>query len=292
MTLGLPEHVRRHVGAVFAQVNNAVSNAYGANPNTQEEQLDGLFIHELQRRGTSVRLADDWIVRVDTHYLGGLRHWERWEIADIGLLVVVRDGGQVTHVKTAALQSKRLYANEVREETELERADYSIGFARLYRGTGAPGAILGTRAFTFDHESRYRALHVGDEQWRAIAAYETNNFPVHYLLYHPPRAPWSTQLPLEAPVADQTVELGARVMRACDVRAAAANKEAGYQPSFGELRAEQSWLLETFVADELLACREGKLTSENDATLDSLFYRRSGPISAAFAVTIDHGAPP
>jgi hypothetical protein len=208
------------------------------------------------------------------------------------VLVVVRDQGKVTHVKVAAFQSKRLYANEVKAETELDRADYSIGFARLFRGNGSPEAIFGKRSFSFEPTSRYRALHVGDAQWLAIAGYEATNFPVHYLLYHPPRMPWTAQLPLEELVPEEPPVLGARIMRASDIRSASASREAGYQPSFAELDVKNAWTLESFIADELLACREGKLTAENDVTLSSLFYRRSGPISAAIAVTIDHGTTP
>ena len=37
-------------------------------------------------------VAPDWSVRIDTHFLGGRRHFRSWEIADIGVLVYLRDG--------------------------------------------------------------------------------------------------------------------------------------------------------------------------------------------------------
>lgn len=48
------------------------------------------------------------------------------------------------------------------------------------------------------------------------------------------------------------------------------------------------WRLETFVADEVLRCRQGALFDGSaDENLEYLFYRRSAPIQAAIAITID-----
>jgi hypothetical protein len=64
-------------------------------------------------------LTSGWTVRIATHYLGGGRHygewngWERrWEVADIGVLVMFREAGKLRRTKVALLQSKRLYPDE------------------------------------------------------------------------------------------------------------------------------------------------------------------------------------
>jgi hypothetical protein len=50
--------------------------------------------------------------------------------------------------------------------------------------------------------------------------------------------------------------------------------------------------LETFIVDRVVACHEGHVTEGQsiDVALESVFFRRSGPIAAAIAVTIDAGA--
>jgi hypothetical protein len=51
------------------------------------------------------------------------------------------------------------------------------------------------------------------------------------------------------------------------------------------------WRLERFVADEVLRCRQGTIFDDSsDPNLYGLLYRRSAPISAAIAITIDFGA--
>lgn len=51
------------------------------------------------------------------------------------------------------------------------------------------------------------------------------------------------------------------------------------------------WLVEHFVADLAIGCQVGYVAAkENDPGLFRIFNRRSGPISAAIAITFD--APP
>jgi hypothetical protein len=51
------------------------------------------------------------------------------------------------------------------------------------------------------------------------------------------------------------------------------------------------WRLEEFVADLLLQCKTGYIAEkESDPGLDAVFRRRTGPIAAAIAITLD--APP
>jgi hypothetical protein len=47
------------------------------------------------------------------------------------------------------------------------------------------------------------------------------------------------------------------------------------------------WTLPEFMADELVACREGYLYEENDNAIFNVFNRRSGAIAAAIAMTLE-----
>jgi hypothetical protein len=52
------------------------------------------------------------------------------------------------------------------------------------------------------------------------------------------------------------------------------------------------WRLEDFIAGELLDCREGAISeSVSQPSIDALFNRRSGPIAAAIAISVEapHG---
>jgi len=285
--LNLPDHVREYMRKVFAAANHYVSNLYSATPNMHEEWLDGSLIHRLREWSSPVRLDAGWIVEVATHYLGGRRHFMNWEVADIGLLIVTRERGVIKKVKAAVLQSKRLYPDEVPEIDEQSVEDYEIGFAKLLPADGLLSDILAPRIFTFREESKYRALKVSDNQWDVIQSYEGQNIPVHYLLYNPTALPSSIRLPHDSSPVPQDVVCGAHVLRAIDIRNACANQAKGYSPSYSDLHGSDFWSLENFVADELLKCREGFLTTKDSPNLRTLFYRRSGPISAAISVTID-----
>ena len=58
------------------------------------------FIEHFTQYGAPRRFNSGWTVRIDTHFLGGMRHWERrWEIADIGLLVHYRQNNQLVQSK-------------------------------------------------------------------------------------------------------------------------------------------------------------------------------------------------
>jgi len=65
---------------------------------------------------------------MDIHYLGGMRHWGAWEIADIGVIVMLRRRGKVQRSKLGLLQSKRLYPAE-QDYEEDQPVDYTDGAA-------------------------------------------------------------------------------------------------------------------------------------------------------------------
>lgn len=296
MASQLPNDVLRYVSQVFRHCNRRIGTKIAAVPNVAEPSLDMTFVEHLTQYSSPVVMSSDWIVRIDTHYLGGLRHFYRWEIADIGILIFFRRAGRVVRRKVALLQSKRLYPknSDVNEETA---ADYRIGFARL--ATDDSVAPLGLRRqFNFDEDSRYSALKVDDEQYSAIQEYEdSKNIPVYYLFYNPWHIPSTYTLPLMAPPALKGAgNGGCRVVPSRILAHALSGQPPGFSPRLfdvsgvlpGGARHHYGWKLEHFVAQLLLRCKEGRVfAGSQDEDIQSLFFRRSGPIAAAISVSVE-----
>lgn len=296
----IPGDVRDWIRSVFRDCNNAVASKVSRVPTIHETSLDLTFIERLSGYATPVRFDSQWLVRIDAHYLGGGRHFGQWEVADIGLLVIFRRGQKIVRTKVALLQSKRLYPDE-QAFNEDEAIDYMVGFARLMRiAEESFLKITEPRTFTFTGQSRYKAFRVGDHQFEAIRAYETQyHIPVHYLLYHPLSIPFRRYVPMPATAeANAACEAGCRVISAAEVNVSVGRFDVGYSPRHDDLRsipspATQSglwpgWRLEDFVLDRLLDCHEGHIAADqDDEGLFLVFNRRSGPISAAIAVTFE-----
>ncbi|MFB9728695.1 hypothetical protein [Haloechinothrix salitolerans] len=254
-----------------------------------------------------VRFPSGWTVEVSTHFLGGGRHFaewpdmpRRWEIADIGFLVLFRQGGKLIRSKVALLQSKRLYPDEL-EWDEDNPVDYVIGFGRLLRPDAEWAAVTAPRTFSFTPQSRYKALMTGVPQYQAIAQYERRNgIPVYYLLYHPWKIPHNVTYPVTGVAGvGGNCEVGCRVVPARALRTALNSESEGHSPAYDELayslaepftevQHRAGWRLEHFVVDLLLECEAGYIAdSPTDGGLNYIFSRRGAPISAALAVTID-----
>lgn len=262
----IPAQVRNWLRAVFRDVNDKVSTRVSTIPTAHEPTLDMAFVDSLNGRAYPASVPGGWTIRLDTHYLGGMRHWRNWEIADIGVLIMFRKNGKLIGSKTALLQSKRLYPQE-QEFEEDEPEDYGIGFARLYKDA-IGSAALQSRKFTLSVASKYKALLVDDEQYKAITTYEGQmRVPVFYLLYNPWVLPWSVVLPLTGkPKKPPRKDVGARILPAARMRAALAGQQAGYAPTYNDLVKNAppefqgvhtaGWRLEHFVVDRLLACKK------------------------------------
>jgi hypothetical protein len=107
------------VRKIFASANRRVSEKLARVPNCSEPSLDLTLIEHLTRFPAPKVVAPGWTVKLDVHFLGGLRHFYRWEVADIGVLVFAKHGTQIAGKKVGLLQSKRLYPkghNVVEEE--------------------------------------------------------------------------------------------------------------------------------------------------------------------------------
>lgn len=291
-----PAPVLSYIKSVFGGANRRVSEKLARVPNCSEPSLDLTLIEHLTRYAAPRVVAPGWTVKLDVHFLGGLRHFHRWEVADIGILVFAKHGAQVVGKKVALLQSKRLYpkSHAVIEE---EQVDYQIGFANLLPSGSSARSIATPHKFEFNASSSYKALHSEDEQFKAIRDYEAQrHIPVHYLFYNPWVVPATYAVPTPSKFGlGPRGNGGCRVLRSQDVRSAVAGKLDGHSPTFGEVASLcgqaaahlHGWRLEYFVADLLLRCKEGHLFQNMNQDIESLFYRRSGPIAAAMSITIE-----
>lgn len=302
LPFSIPPEVIDWIRDVFAAVNDRVSAKVTAFPTTHETSLDMTFIEEVSQHSAPVKFSSDWLVRLETHFLGGGRYWGRWEVADIGVLIAFRRGGVVQQTKIALLQSKRLYPVEAQTATEDHPIDYVVGFSRLLAAEQEYRSGVKARAFSSIEDSRYRALEYGDGQYRAILKYKKDTtIPVHYLLYNPLQLPITVTYPIEAGATKLQVgseRIGARVISAVSLDAQLQQQKlrAGENPAFNQilrsnaLSTNPPWTLEYFIADLVLSCKEGHVAGVNpmeDEALYTVFNRRSGPISAAIAITID-----
>ena len=125
----IPKEITDWLTNVFRTAGEAASMELTRVPNAHEEHLDLTLISTLRQFAAPFVFPSQWIVKIDTHFLGGSGGpWGRWEIADIGLLVMFRQQGELLRTKVGLLQSKRLYPTEMKNRNE---GDY-VGFGRLF----------------------------------------------------------------------------------------------------------------------------------------------------------------
>jgi hypothetical protein len=305
----IPADVHDWLSGVFSGCNSRVSDVLTAVPTMHETPLDMSFIEHFLTVSAPHRFPEsEWTVSIDTHYLGGGRHWSdfphmppKWEIADIGLLVIFRRAGRLLRSKVVLLQSKRLYADELEWEED-SPLDYMRGFGRLLHTNDEWAEIAAPRRFGFTHASQYKALVRGVGQYDRIRQYESErHVPVYYLLYNPRQIPSDSYVPISAATdggngrADNSI--GCRIVPASRIRNILDGRPEGAAPSYGDItmigaplngNSTGGWRLEHFVVDLVLNCLEGYVAeSPSDGGLNYIFNRRTGPISAALAITLD-----
>lgn len=297
----VPEEVIDFVRAIFARANAKATSTLARQPSAHEEMLDFQIFAALDEEGPCI-LNSGIAVDIDTHWLGGRRHYGgRWEIADVGIVVVLRRGGRMLWRKVALLQSKRLYSREI-PVTEMEFADYAIGISRIVDSPASIPIRTQPRAFKFTDDCVYGAIAAASQQIKHIDAYIARyNMPVYYSFYNPPTIPFEgmTPRPIGSSVTSDN-QLGCRVLTAKEAHAAIAKLPVGRTPSFVEMARPASpvnasdpydrhgWRLENFIADEVMRCREGRLfEKEVDEDLDALLYERSAPIASLIQIGID-----
>lgn len=288
----IPADVREWLHTSFAECNARISSKFFLAPNLPEGSFDMTWIEHFGHYSSPASLASGWTVKIETHYLGGMRHFGSWEIADIGVLLFLRLAEERVS-KVALLQSKRLFPDRtpIREDSAV---DYEIGLARLADPEDQHLSIGSDEEFSFSHESCYRALKRGSNQVAVIDDYLAGNgLAVYYQLYNPWSVPFTQRFPLKGPVPPSgPPELGVRVVPAGLLHGMLPDLTAT-SPCLGDLDdlallPAYGWRLEEFVGDELLECREGnRFDSIEDDRIQRLFYRRTGPIAAAIAIWIE-----
>lgn len=174
--------------------------------------------------------------------------------------------------------------------------DYEIGLARLADPEDLARSITFERSFEFSEQCLYRALRAGSTQVSAIDSFrDQSDLDVYYQLYNPWTIPFTQHVPLSSIVPLPTGEgIGSRIVPASEVHKTLSKETIGKSPSIGTLLAMADgvptigWSLSQFVADLFLGCKQGnRFDGLSDERIQRLFYRRSGPIAAAIAITIE-----
>ena len=292
-----PDDVKRYLNDVFGGANHFASSHLTQVPNAHEPSLDTATIAYIARKARPVHFASNWTVKLDTHFIGSGRHWGRWEIADIGLLLMFRRAGDLLRTKVALLQSKRLYPIEQKDG---DQPNY-VGLGALRESEQAFLNSISARSFQFSNESSYKALNVDDGQYAAINDYETlSQIPVYYLFYNPLSIPVTVDIPCQnAAEPDGNVVVGCRVLPYQAFRNDVVPNMATLTPTYGDVCYADSppfdddannggWRLEDFVVNRFLGCETGyQVDTDRDSTLLNLFGGRSAPIAAAISINID-----
>lgn len=290
----VPDDLRNRVREIFTDANGEVSRAISRQPNIQEETLDHMLIYEMNKVPLTILPDSRVALAIDTHWIGGRRHFRsRWEIADIALVAVFRRDGVLIWRKVALLQSKRLYSKDI-PVVELNYSDYRKGIGRLIDVIGPQVPLFAQRAYSFSGDSVYQELRPNSDQVNRIDDYyKSYKMPVYYSLYNPLYIPMNGSTPIiEGDCLQSDNEVGCRVVRSEEVHQILSG--ISNRPTFdqinvmGSYNTYRGWRIEEFVADEFLECHEGRrIEDTEDRDLRALLYERSAPISAAIVFTID-----
>lgn len=297
----IPEDVNRLVHRIFADCNQRVSAKLGRIPNIHETSLDHTFIEHFTHHCRPVQTESNWTTRFDCHFIGGGSHYDRWEVADLAVLVVFRNKGVVFRSKVVLFQAKRLYPDEG-TNIETNALNERLGFNDMFLSDQRWHELSQPRTFTFSDRSMYRALEVADRQYTAIEDYEKRHkIPVHYLFYNPPQIPSTTQFPIVVPPENgyASCEVGCRVVSSALLRRMIHKQVIEHPPRYSDLRehlgapydssgATGGWRLESYIVEQLLACKDGLVdTTPKYEHLNHIFSYKQRPISAAITITCD-----
>ncbi len=296
----IDNEVKNWVRKIFRSANRAVTNKQSRIPTLHETFYDLSLIESISNASAPTLLRNGWSVSIETHFLGSFPMFRKWEIADIGFLIMFRQKGRIVRSKVALLQSKRLYPKEIKKRIDYAR-DQLIGFGRLQRTDADHARLYSPRTFTFDTTSKYQALSLGDEQFKRVQQYQNaNKVPVFYLFYNPNVLPTKVSFPViaGAQAKPSDMEIGSRVLPFDQLSELHSSDPKIKQPRYSDIAKNclgfdkkpriAGWKLENFVADELLTCHQGYIANfQNDETLYQVFFNRSAPISAAIGITID-----
>lgn len=294
MNFKVPENVRSYIVNIFSEVNDHISRKISSVPNISEEALDFSFIENLSRYSAPRIIAPNWAIRIAAHFIGNIRHRRRYEIADIGVVLVFKYNHKVVAQKLILLQSKRLYPTN-NQVIELDDYDYDLGLALITHQDRLGASIFSKVQFLFDHSANYGALSAKSNQCTIIQEhFQDTNIPVHYLMYNPLVLPWSISYPIDSnEIYFPERELGARVIASENVHSILKPYTSGATLKFADICNQEGdgntfgWSLEDFF-DDVIQCKEGYIFNrDQDVGLNRLFERKSGPIYSIIEVVIE-----
>jgi hypothetical protein len=283
----IPPDARKYLKRLFAEANRKVAERILNVPNIRETSLDDGFVEALIPYSAPRKLRSGTVVKMEIHNIGGLRRQSRWETADIAVIVLVYRGSQLIARKVGLLQSKRLYPfnQDIDEDDDIDHA-YGMNRFLLAEAQSAFAKTQGKYRFTGSCE--YKALKAADQQ---VAVIDNLNArltdAVYYLMYNPPKVPTTISYPARSFRVVKQIPLACRVFAVPDIHAVLAKLKDGKSPSLRALKnAKSNWRLEDWV-DLLLLCKVGHVFDRpEEGSIRDLLVRRTGPISAALAVSI------
>ena len=287
----IPEDVIDYVRMVFSHASDETTERLSNQPNIRETSLDDALVTAVAKYSTPRLLASNTVVTIQVHNIGGTRQWNRWELADIALLVHVYSSRQSTAQKIGLLQSKRLYPENHDVDVD-DPVAFLYGLNHLLDPPESIAPQFRRTTYKFNNQSIYGVINHDDEQLRRIVEFQKKfGESVFYLLYHPSEIPFECTLPADGYQSVECPQLGPRVVRSGAIESALDDPfRPNKSPTFEEIKSSSGndyWRLETWAADLLLRCKVGRQYSESDHNqIDSLVRRRSGPISAAIRINI------
>ncbi len=288
----VPGDVSDWIRAIMRASNDDVTERLVNQPNVREPSLDDALINKMSQFAAPKALPSGAVVMLEVHNIGGLRQFDKWELADIAFVVHISIKGKPLDQKIGLLQSKRLYP----ENYDVD-VDDPISFQQGLNGLIEPhsGNTLSKlqRKFEFLDTSQYGAISCPDDQLDRIEKFHKKfGEAIYYLLYNPSEVPFEVSLPATTYQVVNFPPEGARIVRTESISQAIAEiGKSSKGPSIGGIKkiaGDDYWRLENWVADLLLQCKVGRQYDADDKELiERLIYRRSGPIGAAIKINID-----
>jgi len=294
----IPDHIKKWIKDHFENCNSQLANDLSTFPGIREEALDNNFISYFSRVPGPFKLDSNWTIRIDAHFIGGGKHYYNWEVADIGLILIFRRNGKIIRSKMAFLQSKKLYPSSIKyipNDPYLRR-----GMGRLLVTEDEHKEIVKSRVAKFEEKSKYKAFKKDSEQQKAMDSFQKRfEINMYYLFYNPAVLPHEIESPLKERPDLPENKVGCRVIKKDFLDEALKIHEPNYTPSYGDIKYmlpsnyfseghTGGWRLEYFVTDLMLECKEGLIDdSPNFDTLSEIMSRKTGPIAASLAITID-----
>jgi hypothetical protein len=295
----IPDDVQNYVRQHFAQCNKEVASDLSKFPAIHEESLDMNLIGYWSKNQVPVKFSSGWTVRVDAHFIGGGRHFGTWEVADIGIMIIFRKAAKVIRSKLAFVQSKKLYASSLKWKAE-DPYYRGFGMGRLLITEDEHNEIVKPRLLKFSEASKYEAFQKNNDQQSAMTAFQKRyGMKLYYLFYNPTEIPHQIKQPIEEHPVFESNSVGCRVIPKPLLDDALSTFDERHSPAYGDLKYMLSgeflehehqcgWRLEFFIADLMMACKEGLIDdSPNFQSVHQFLSSKRRPMSSSLSITLD-----